>query len=138
NYSKVKCICEILRLMPEFQQVSGVHIFPHTTVRKVPSRGRYQRFIVFLLATQVSSMTRLAIAKLLAKNFKLTLANGYNHVYVELSTALIPNRIIEEYGSLPAVRGPRVLQKDGIKCFRLTNLGILAASVLDEIPYETR
>lgn len=124
--------------MLEFHQISGVHIFPHSTVRKMQSRGRYQRFIIFCLATQLSSMTRLALAKLVAKHFGLTLTNGYNHVYVELSTSLIPNRIVEDDGSLPAIRGPKVIQKEGITCFRLTNLGVLAASVLDEITFEKR
>jgi hypothetical protein len=39
---------------------------------------------------------------------------------------------------LPATRGPRVFQMNGVPCFRLSLLGTVVAASLDEIDVEKR
>ena len=41
-------------------------------------------------------------------------------------------------GFLPATRGPRVFQMNGVPCFRLSLLGTVVAASLDEIDVEKR
>jgi hypothetical protein len=78
-------------------------------------------------------MTKGALAKELAKKFKISLRNAYTHVYQELSDNLVPSGIVEVDGFLPATRGPRVFQMNGVPCFDLSLLGIVVAASLDEI-----
>jgi hypothetical protein len=113
-------------------------LFPRSKREKIPSRGLYQRFIIMLLALQLSSMTRRALAKPLATKFNLSQRSAYEHVSTELEKCLVPDGIVEKAGSVPAVRGPKIYQVDGIPCYRLTSLGILIASCLDEVSLDDR
>ena len=112
--------------------------FPEITIKKVSSRGNFQKFIIVTLATQISSMTRFALAKLLAKKFDISVRSAYEHVSVELTKCLIPKGIVEENGYLPAIRGPRVVQEHGTTCYRLTRLGMLIASTIDDISIDEK
>jgi len=113
-------------------------IFPRSKNQKVSSRGLYQRHIIASLALQLSSMTKRAIARLIAQKFNLSLRSAYEHVMIELDRCLIPDGLVEQEGTVPAARGPRVYQINGIPCYRLTELGMLVASSLDEINMEDR
>jgi hypothetical protein len=55
------------------------------------------------------------------------------HGYKELNDNLVPSGIVEVDGFLPATRGPRVFQMNGVPCFRLSLLGTVVAASLDEI-----
>ena len=66
----------------------------------------------------------------------LSLRNAYTHVYQELNDNLVPSGIVEVDGFLPATRGPRVFQMNGVPCFRLSLLGTVVAASLDEIDVE--
>lgn len=113
-------------------------IFPRSKNQKVSSRGLYQRHIIASLALQISSMTKRAIARLVAQKFGLSLRSAYEHVMMELDRCLIPDGIVEQEGTVPAARGPRIYQVNGIPCYRLTDLGMLIASTLDEISIDDR
>jgi hypothetical protein len=105
---------------------------------KVPVRGVYQRFIISSLALQLSSMTRRALAKLLAQKFGVSMRSGYEHVMKELEECLIPDGIVEVADTVPSVRGPRIYRTRGIPCYRLSSIGILIAASLDEINIDER
>ncbi|MEO9363298.1 MAG: hypothetical protein ABI348_05295 [Nitrososphaera sp.] len=115
----------------------NVWIFPGTggTPRK---RGAYQRFIITCMAQQVSSITKRVLARQMAKKFGMSLRNAYTHTYTELNCSLIPGGIVEQDGAVPATRGPRIFQLDGVPCFRLSGLGMLLACSLDEIDIKDR
>lgn len=115
-----------------------VQIFPASTVRALRRRGAYQRFIVVCLVQQVSSITKSVLAKQLAKKFGMSLKNAYTHTYMELNESLLPSGIVEQDGVLPATRGPRIFQLNGVPCFRLSALGMLVACSLDEIGINER
>jgi hypothetical protein len=90
------------------------------------------------MAQQMPSITKRVLAKQMAKKFNMSLSNAYNHIYIELSDSLIPSGIIEQDGIVPATRGPRIFQTDGIPCFRLSEIGVLVACSLDEVDVERR
>lgn len=117
-----------------------VQIFPAgvNNNRKLRRRGSYQRFIVACLVQQVSCVTRRVLAKQLAKKFGMSLKNAYTHTYIELNEILVPSGIIEQDGTLPATRGPKIFQLNGVPYFRLSALGILVACSLDEIDINER
>lgn len=83
-------------------------------------------------------MTKGALAKLLAKECGVSINTAYEHVLKEVNSCLIPDDVIEEDGRIPPVKGPRQFQVFGISCYRLTDLGLLIASSLDEIPIDKR
>jgi hypothetical protein len=114
-----------------------VWVFPGAggTLRK---RGTYQRFIIVCMAQQVSSITKRVLAKEMAKKFGMSLRNAYTHTYMELNDSLIPSGIVEQDGAVPATRGPRVFQLNGVPCFRLSGLGMLVVCGLDEIDISKR
>ncbi|AIF85372.1 hypothetical protein NTE_03343 [Candidatus Nitrososphaera evergladensis SR1] len=115
-----------------------VWIFPGTggTLRK---RGKYQRFIIACMAQQAcSSITKRVLAKQMAKRFGMSLRNAYTHTYMELNDSLIPGGIVEQDGAVPATRGPRIFQVNGVPCFRLSGLGMLLACCLEEIDINER
>lgn len=109
-----------------------VWVFPGAggTLRK---RGVYQRFIIVCMAQQVSSITKRVLAKEMAKKFGMSLRNAYTHTYMELNDSLIPGGVVEQDGAVPATRGPRIFQLNGVPCFRLSGLGMLVACGLEEI-----
>lgn len=113
-------------------------IFPKSKQEKISSRGLYQRYIITFLALQIPSMTRRALARPLAIKFNLSLRSAYEHVSIELEKSLVPDGIVERAESVPTDRGPRIYQEEGIQCYRLTNLGMLVASCLDEIGLDDR
>jgi hypothetical protein len=115
----------------------NVWIFPGTggMLRK---RGAYQRFIIVCMAQQVSSITKRVLARQMAKKFGMSLRNAYTHTYTELNASLIPSGIVEQDGAVPATRGPRIIQLNGVPCFRLSGLGMLLACGLDEIDIKDR
>jgi hypothetical protein len=114
-----------------------VWVFPTSsgTIRK---RGTYQRFIIVCMTQQVSSITKRVLARQMAKKFGMSLRNAYTHTYIELNDSLIPSGIVEQDGVVPATRGPRVFQINGVPCFRLSKFGILVACSLDEIDIDKR
>lgn len=114
-----------------------VWVFP-TTDGKIRKRGTYQRFIIVCMTQQVSSITKRVLAKQVAKKFGMSLRNAYTHTYTELNDSLIPSGMVEQDGAVPATRGPRVFQINGVPCFRLSRLGILVACSLDEINIDKR
>jgi hypothetical protein len=105
---------------------------------KIPVRGAYRRFIIFSLALQLSSMTKRALAKLLAQEFGISMRSAYEHVMIELKECLVPDGIVEVAGTVPSVRGPKIYQTKGIPCYRLSSIGILVAAALDEINMDER
>lgn len=105
---------------------------------KIPVRGVYQRFIISSLALQLSSMTKRALAKLLAQKFGVSMRSAYEHVMIELEQCLIPDGIVEIEGTIPSDRGPRIYQTKGIPCYRLSGIGILIAATLDEMNIDQR
>lgn len=105
---------------------------------KIPIRGMYQRFIISSLALQLSSMTKRALAKLLAQKFGVSMRSAYEHVMKELGECLIPDGIVEVADTVPSNRGPRIYQIRGIPCYRLSGVGILIAATLDEINIDER
>jgi hypothetical protein len=114
-------------------------LFPkNKNENKVPIRGLYQRYIISLLALNISSMTKRALAKPLAKEFGVSMGSAYEHVMKELEECLIPDGIVELADLVLSVRGPRIYQTRGIPCYRLSNIGILIAAALDEISVEER
>jgi len=114
-------------------------LFPkNKNENKVPNRGLYQRYIISLLALNISSMTKRALAKPLAKEFGVSMRSAYEHVMKELEECLIPDGIVELADLVLSVRGPRIYQTRGIPCYRLSNIGILIAAALDEISIEER
>ena len=114
-------------------------LFPkNRNEKKVPMRGLYQRFIICVLAVNISSMTKRALAKPLAKEFGVSMRAAYEHVMKELEECLIPDGIVEVGDTVPSARGPRVYQTNGISCYCLSNIGILVAAALDEISIEER
>jgi hypothetical protein len=101
---------------------------------KIPIRGLYQRYIISLLALNISSMTRRALAKPLAREFGVSMRGAYEHVMKELQECLIPDGIVEVADERAlSVRGPRIFQTRGIPCYRLSPIGTLIAAALDEI-----
>lgn len=108
-----------------------VWIFPGAggTLRK---RGTYQRFIIACMAQQVSSITKRVLAKQMAKKFGMSLRNAYTHTYTELNDSLLPGGIVEQDEVVPATRGPRIFQLNGVPCFRLSGIGTLMACCLEE------
>jgi hypothetical protein len=56
-------------------------IFPKSQAAGISLRGTHQRYILVCLVQQqqLSSMTRSALAKELAKKFKISLRNAYTH-----------------------------------------------------------
>ncbi|UVS68405.1 hypothetical protein [Nitrososphaera viennensis] len=115
-----------------------VWIFPSGARGTLRKRGAYQRFIVACMAQQVSSITKRVLAKQMARRFGMSLRNAYTHTYTELNESLIPGGIVEQDGAVPATRGPRIFQLDGVPCFRLSGLGMLLACCLDEIDIDRR
>ncbi len=111
-------------------------IFPKSQASGISLRGTHQRYILVCLVQQLFSMTKGALAKELAKKFEISLRNAYTHVYQELNDNLVPSGIVEVDGFLPATRGPRVFQMNGVPCFRLSLLGTVVAASLDEIDVE--
>lgn len=105
---------------------------------KIPIRGVYQRFIISSLALQLSSMTKRALAKLLAREFGVPMRSAYEHVMRELNDCLIPDGIVEIANTIPSDRGPRIYQTKGIPCYRLSRIGLLIAVALDEISIDER
>jgi hypothetical protein len=115
-----------------------VRVFQYSKNGMLSNRALHQRFIIFCLGSHVSSMTRGALAKLFAKRFSIHNRTAYGHVLIELQECLIPYKIVEEEGIIPALRGPLILQEEGIPCYRLTNIGTLIYSCLEELSYEER
>ncbi|MEM3094926.1 MAG: hypothetical protein QXX64_04740 [Nitrososphaera sp.] len=114
-------------------------LFPRATQStSVPNRGIYQRLIIASLALHVSSMTRSALAKVIAKKLGITWKNAYNHIMNELNSCLIPSGIVIENGNIPSIRGPRIYQMTGIPCYSLSDIGILVACSLEELDIEVR
>ena len=68
----------------------------------------------------------------------MSLKNAYTHTYIELNESLVPSGIVEQDGVLPASRGPRIFQLNGVPYFRLSALGMLVACSLDEIGINER
>lgn len=66
-------------------------IFPKSQASGISLRGTHQRYILICLVQQLSSMTKGALAKELAKKFKISLRNAYTHVYKELNDNLVPS-----------------------------------------------
>jgi hypothetical protein len=124
--------------MSKVGHLHKVRIFQYYRDGTLSSRAIYQRFIVLCLGSQVSSMTRGALAKLFAKRFSIHNRTAYGHVLIELQECLIPYKIVEEEGIIPALRGPLILQAEGIPCYRLTKTGSLVYSCLEELNYEER
>ena len=91
-----------------------------------------------MLALQLSSMTKRALAKLLAQKFGVSMRSAYEHVMIELEQCLILDGIVEVEGTIPSDRGPRIYQTRGIPCYRLSGIGILIAATLDEISIDQR
>lgn len=114
-------------------------LFPkNKNENKVPIRGLYQRYIISLLALNISSMTKRALAKPLAKEFGVSMRSAYEHVMKELEECLIPDGIVELADTVLSVRGPRIYQTRGISCYCLSTIGILIAAALDEIDIDER
>ncbi|HEX7033510.1 MAG TPA: hypothetical protein VF172_10970 [Nitrososphaera sp.] len=119
-----------------------IYVFPRRARSSgdliMTSRGMYQRLIVISLAFHLSSMTRGALAKVIAKKLGITWKIAYNHVMNELNGCLVPNGIVIENGSIPSLRGPRICQATGIPCYRLSDTGILLVCSLEELDMELR
>ena len=120
------------------QNGSKLRIFLTPKDKTLSSRSIHQRFIIMILAFEVSSMTRGAIAKRFARRFGTTTKNAYSQVLKDLQKCLIPGGIVEQEGSIQPSRGPMILQVYGIPCYRLTSLGLLIASCIDEISIDDR
>lgn len=121
------------------QRLYGLRLLLADNVRRTLSNHSiHQRFILVILALQVSGMTRIAIAKIFARRFNTTLKNAYSYVLTELQESLIPAGIIEQDGRIKPVRGPTIFRVQGIPCYCLSNFGLLVASCLDEIEIEDR
>ena len=120
------------------QNVYKLRIFVPGKNKTLSSRSIHQRFIIMTLAFEVSSMTRGAIAKRFARRFGTTTKNAYPQVLMELQKCLIPSGIVEQEGSIQPMRGPLILQVHGIPCYRLTSLGLLIASCIDDISIDDR
>jgi hypothetical protein len=120
------------------QNGSKLRIFLPAKNKTSSSRSIHQRFIITTLAFEVSSMTRGAIAKRFARRYGTTTKNAYSQVLMELQKSLIPSGIVEQEGTIQPMRGPLILQVNGIPCFRLTTLGLLIASCIDEISIDDR
>ena len=52
---------------------------PQESSLRISLRGTHQRYILVCLVQQLSSMTKGALAKELAKKFKISLRNAYTH-----------------------------------------------------------
>jgi hypothetical protein len=115
-----------------------VYIFPTSKARRLKRRGIYQRFIIACMTLNLSTITRRVIAIQMAKKFGMSPKNAHAHTNIELSESLIPSGIVQYAGTIPATRGPRILQLNGIPCFRLSLLGTLVASCIEEIGIEER
>jgi hypothetical protein len=116
----------------------SIRIFPRNRSFSISTKGKYQRYIIVCLAQQLSSMTKGAIAKELARRFKIPIKSAYTHAYQELNENLVPRGIVEVEGFLPATRGPKIVQVSGVPCFRLSPFGILVAASLNELRIKTR
>ena len=113
-------------------------LFPKSKEKQVSTRGLYQRYIVALLAFQISTMTRRAIARPFSIHFNLPQRSAYEHVSKELEECLVPDGVVEKVESVPSARGPRIYRIKGVACYSLTLLGILVATCLDEINMDDR
>jgi hypothetical protein len=124
--------------MQQLPHCVPLFIFERRRDSTLRSRGVKQRLVVKLLASlQVADVTRGVLAKHLAAELGIPRANAYQYAYKELEECLIPKGIVEETGTaiLPT-RGPGQLQNAGIPCYRLTGLGMLVASTLEELGIE--
>lgn len=124
--------------MSKIRHLHKVRVFQYSKDGTLSNRALYQRFIILCLGSQASSMTRGALAKLFAKRFNIHNRTAYGHVLIELQECLMPYKIVEEEGIIPALRGPLIVQEGGIPCYRLTNIGTLIFSCLEELSYEER
>lgn len=116
-----------------------VHTF-YKSKRAICSKGVKQRLIIKLLASQKSyyypsskpDITRGVLAKYLSDKLGISAVNAYHYVFKELDECLVPNGFVEEHGAVATGKGPGLLQKTGIPCYRLTLLGMLVASTLED------
>jgi hypothetical protein len=84
-------------------------------------------------------MTKGALAKELAKKFKISLSLKCLHPRISgVKRQSCSIRYCRVDGFLPATRGPRVFQMNGVPCFRLSLVGTVVAASLDEIDVEKR
>jgi hypothetical protein len=100
-----------------------------------------QRFILKSLALykqQPLYTTRGNLSILLAREFNISKKNAYQYVFKELQKCLIPNQFVEEAGNVLTTKGPRILQRKGIPSYRLTKMGILVTSALEELEIKKR
>ena len=104
---------------------------------RVCSRGIKQRCIIRFLAL-APDQTRNSIAKELVRDLGMRPSNSYSHVFKELEKCLIPNGIVEESGHKKTSMGPKALQESGIPAFRLTDVGMLVATSIEELGFEKR
>jgi len=123
--------------MPDLLCHAPLSIFEHCKDNSLRSRGVKQRLIIrFLASVQVADITRGVLARHLASELGISRPNAYHYAYKELEVCLIPNGIVEETGIIMPARGPGQLQDAGIPCYRLTELGMLVASSLEELGIE--
>ncbi|MGI0019166.1 MAG: hypothetical protein ACREAY_01705 [Nitrososphaera sp.] len=104
---------------------------------RVCSRGIKQRCMIRFLAL-APGQTRNSIAKKLVLELGMRPSNSYSYVFKELEKCLIPSGIVEESGYKKTGMGPRALQESGIPTFRLTHVGMLVATSIEELGFEKR
>lgn len=121
------------------QNTCRISIFRKCTNQdRICNRGLYQRCIIASLAIEPSKMTKRALSKDLAQKFGISVGAAYDRILRELNESLIPDGIVQEAGSVPPIRGPKILRVTGIPFYSLTDIGILTAASLDELNVNER
>lgn len=121
--------------------LSSIHLFKTYKKKHLSTHALRQRFILKSLALykqQPLYMTRGNLSTLLAREFNISKKNAYQYIFKELQKCLIPNQFVEEAGNVLTTKGPRILQRKGIPSYRLTKMGILVTSALEELEIKIR
>lgn len=121
--------------------LSSFHLFKTYKNKYLSTHALRQRFILKSLALykqQPLYMTRDNLSTLLAREFNISKKNAYQYIFKELQKCLIPNQFVEEAGNVLTTKGPRILQRKGIPSYRLTKMGILVTSALEELEIKKR
>ena len=106
-----------------------------TRRNKLTGEAIRQRGIITHLAMEYNPeiKTRTAIAHAIAKKHGIMWQNIYSGIFRDLDEVLVPLSIVKEEGRLPLRRGPRALQKEGVPHYGLSKIGLIVASVLEEL-----
>jgi hypothetical protein len=121
--------------------LSSIHLFKTYKNKHLSTHALRQRFILkslVLYEQQPLYTTRGNLSILLAREFNISKKNAYQYVFKELQKCLIPNQFVEEAGNVLTTKGPRILQRKGIPSYRLTKMGILVTSALEELEIKKR